>query len=170
MAKTEFLNNQNETSFSVILWRCDVGDNNRTIELRAKFKFIKVTGPNEPNIEFYRTITDKYSRQNPRHGFTPLVSWDILQKYMNPDDSIVMEVEFFEIKPEPIYIKPEPIIDNSTICACCSASKDVTTLFRINCGHLYCDLCIERDLNIHKVCCKCGYYEEDLGPPQLILF
>lgn len=170
MAKTEFLNNQNETSFSVILWRCDVGDNNRTIELQAKFKLIKVAEPNEPNIEFYRNTTNEYSRQNPRHGFTPLVSWEILQKYMNTDHTIVMEIELTEIKPEPIYMEPDPIIDNPTSCACCSASKDVTTLFLINCGHLYCDLCIERDLNIHNVCRKCDYYEADSRAPQLILF
>lgn len=170
MAKTEFLNNQNETACSVIFWRCDVGDNNRTIELQAKFKLIKVIEPNEPNIEYYRNITAKYSLQNPRHGFTPVVSWDILHRYMNPDGSVVMEIEFVEIKPEPIHIEPERIVVNSTSCACCTASKDVTTLFIINCGHIYCDLCIERDLNIHNVCRKCDFYEVDSRPPQLIFF
>lgn len=165
-------------SLSVFLWRSDFSE--EIIQLKAKFRLIAFQPESDDQAriaeEYVRnTGTAEFTRKVPRFGFSHFVPWNqLLEKYITEAGSIVMEIELVEIKQESSTPQTTMAFPNfgisSIACSCCFDTKETTTLLRINCGHLYCDRCIEADLNQRKQCLRCEEYVDNSTPPQPVLF
>lgn len=185
--KNKSLNDQNDSSLSVYLWnwrKLDRGG--EKVSIQAKVKLLS-TDTKDPSFERNTGVVE--IGKIGRAGFQHFMTWQQLEaKYIKANGSISMDVDITKVNPKPEEVKrslsPNPgpstshdIQPNKIMklevqvkCECCFENMERKTLFRIHCGHLYCQECIDNDLNTRKACVNCDRPNDLSASPQMILF
>lgn len=176
LLKMESRDEEIDDYLNIYLWNWRKNNGGEVVKIQAKVMLLS-TDPECPAIERNTGIITIGAEE---FGFPYFILWPRLQaKYMGANGSVSIEVEIQEVKPEP-EPEPEPEMkqrlspppSTSTFHTSyqggtkCSFCGEKNTLFRMSCGHLYCDACI----NDRADCCVCGELNIPEIGGQIVLF
>lgn len=195
----KFDDEQGIGSLCVYMWNwrnSDDGDVPQKLKFESKFKLLAYgkeekawLPPDSPMTYERNSGTREIGHDADWIGFEHFISWQHLTiTHMSPAGAIQMEVDIKEVNIIDLKRSSEdsdaPVASTSTEsaneslnrsnslvkCSRCSDDMLSQTLLRVECGHLYCNQCIDQDLKILRRCVVCNE-ELDLNlPPQIILF